>query len=279
MWPKESNMMPWRLLNTLLIVAFWALLPLDAGWAWETLDEGLFFGQFAAPQKPTGGDSKILVLKIDPKYYRFKLFSASEFKSPPLSARDWAMKYKLSAAINASMYRADEPLSSTGYMKNFLYTNNPSIHGAYGAFFVANPVEAGLPETLIIDRYLDNWRELIKKYHTVIQNFRMIAPGGKNAWNRQGAAHGISCVATDKNSQVLFIHCRSNFTVRDFAGALLALPLDIQKAMYVEGGPEATLFINPKPNAADGKNPAPPPWAVGDTNLWLLPNVLGIVKK
>ena len=69
----------------------------------------------------------------------------------------------------------------------------------------------------------------------------MISLKGSNVWKQSEKIYSIAAVAMDKDDNVLFIHSRSPFSVHDFNHILLKLPLNIKNAMYVEGGPEATL--------------------------------------
>jgi hypothetical protein len=64
------------------------------------------------------------------------------------------------------------------------------------------------------------------------------------------------------------VHTRSPLPVHDFIHALQALPLSVARAMYQEGGPEATLYVN-----AGGFELE----RLGSFNLaaWPLPNVFG----
>ncbi len=48
----------------------------------------------------------------------------------------------------------------------------------------------------------------------------------------------------DHAGRVLFIHVRSPFSTHDLINALLELPIDLQNAMYAEGGPEAQLYVS-----------------------------------
>jgi len=45
---------------------------------WRRCDEGLFLAEFRPPQKSQGQDPRITIVKIDPKFYAFKLLCASE---------------------------------------------------------------------------------------------------------------------------------------------------------------------------------------------------------
>ncbi|MFO7601273.1 MAG: phosphodiester glycosidase family protein [Candidatus Desulfacyla sp.] len=247
---------------------------------WQGMDDGLQLGEFKSPQKSPTGAYPITVLKIDPNVYSLKLISASEHGDKSKTAKDWADAFRLVAAINASMYHEDHR-TSTGYMKNFTHVNNRRINPKFGAFLAFNPLSPSLPPVQIIDRYEQDWEALIKNYHTVIQNYRMISLKGGNMWKPSDSIYSIAAVAMDTNGNVLFIHSRSPYSVHDFNHILLKLPLDIKNAMYVEGGPEATVYVN-----AGGKERAwvgsyETSFSEHDENamLWRVPNIIGITRR
>lgn len=241
--------------------------------AWQVIENGLWVGQFSTPTHPQSKRTKIVVLKISPKSYDFKLLSASEKKIKSLSANEWAESFNLIAVINASMYQKDN-FSSTGYMKNHAYYNNPSINAKFGAFMVFNPVAENVPSVRIIDRYHEDWKKLIKGYDTIIQNYRMISSQQKNMWKseRNPDRFTIACVGMDSSGNILFIHSQLPYSVQRFCDILLQLPLGIHNAMYVEGGSEASVFV--KTAAFLGEY-------IGNyrKKFPVIPNVIGVCKK
>ena len=51
-------------------------------------------------------------------------------------------------------------------------------------------------------------------------------------------------LGVDKKGNVLFIFSRSPYTPNEFSKILLKAPIQIQSAMYLEGGPESSLNLN-----------------------------------
>ena len=262
-----------------------AFLSADIVHGWERLDEGLFLGKFnPTVRSNTTYKYKVLVLKIDPERYSFKLLSSSEQGGKILTPDKWCRKYNLVAAINASMYKEDGK-ASTGYMRNADHINNPYINPKFGAFMVFNPVDASVPEVQIIDRHhQEDWKGLIKRYSTVVQNYRMISLAGNNVWEQSEKKYSTAAVGMDREDNVLFIYCRSPYTTHDFNNILLTLPINIKNAMYVEGGPEASLYINAEKvemeiNLKVGNQKAGSSEENDNQSVWPIPNVIGVVKK
>jgi hypothetical protein len=209
------------------------------------LDEGLFLGEFEPKKRSKICNHNIVILRIDPRRFSFQLLSASEHGQRSRTAKEWCEEFNLAAAINASMYQSTDMSMSTGYMRNYGHINNPSINSKFGAFMVFNPVVPSLPEARIIDRRVQkDWKEKIDQYNSVVQNYRMISQGRRSGWPQQNKIYSTAAIGIDKDSNVLFILSRSPYSTYDFINILLSLPINIQDAMYVEGGAEATLHYS-----------------------------------
>jgi hypothetical protein len=246
------------------------------------LDEGLYLGEFASTLKSRITDFPITILKIDPKFYAFKVLCASEHDGNMRTAKQWCDEFDLLAAINASMYQDTDPLKSTGYMKNYNHLNNPHINPAFGAFMTFNPIDSSLPEARFVDRRLQkDWEAQIEKYNTVIQNYRMISKGKRKGWPQQDKLYSTAAMGMDIDKNILFIHSPSPYSTHDFINILLSLPIDIDSAMYLEGGPEATLYISPKEiqPKSEGRYVSILGENYGDLSSLTLPNVIGVVKR
>ncbi|MGA1869800.1 MAG: phosphodiester glycosidase family protein [bacterium] len=248
---------------------------------WDKLDEGLYLGEFYPEQKSAITDYPIIILKISPQHYSFKLMSASENGGKTRTPKQWCEEFDMLAAINASMYLKDHNLKSTGYMRNFTHINNPDVNNSFGAFMVFNPTNTLLPQVQIIDRYKQDWRELTKKYNTVIQNYRMISLDRENVWKQTNKAHRTTSVGVDNDGNVLFIFSRSPYATHDFNNILLTLPINIKNAMYVEGGPEANLYITNQWEEIEkiGRDETEFSKHENPKSGWKVPNVIGIVKR
>ncbi len=250
--------------------------------AWEKLDEGLFLGKFDPKKKSRVCYAKIIILKIDPKLYSFKLLSASEHGRKSRTVRQWGNEFGLVAAINASMYQNMDFLKSTGYMKNYKHFNNSHINKKFSSFLVFNPIDSALPRVQIIDRRVQkNWKSVMKKYHTVVQNYRMISKGKKRGWPQRGVLYSTAAIGMDRENNVLFVLSPSPYSTHDFILILLSLPIHIKNAMYVEGGPEATvvLKIDDKEMKWTGSCNADFTEQDDPETSYKIPNIVGVVKQ
>jgi len=246
---------------------------------WKQIDKGLLLGTFQPPLNSHSADPGITVVKIDPKYYSFRLICASENNNNRMTAKEWSKAKNLVAAINAGMFQTDG-ISNVGYMKNFSHLNN-SRANSYNAVLAFNPIVSGIPEIQIIDRKCQDFEQLRSKYQTLVQNIRMISCKGENVWVRQDRSWSMAVMGIDKEGQVLFIFSREPYPVHDFIDILFSLPISINNAMYLEGGPEASLYLSASGTEIEkvggfetGFNED-----AENNHAWPIPNVIGIVKR
>jgi len=210
---------------------------------WQKLSDGLELGFFHSPHPSETGDSMIRVLRIEPAHYKLRLLNASASQNGrPLSAKEWCRQNGLVAAINASMYQVDLK-ASVSLMRTKSHINNPRLSKdmAILAFDRHSP---NVPLVKIIDRECEDFKTWGAKYKTLIQSIRMISCKGKNVWIQQTQKWSTAAIAVDHLGRVLFIHVGSFYSTHDLINILKKLPLDIDRAMYVEGGPPAQLYIN-----------------------------------
>jgi hypothetical protein len=250
--------------------------------AWTRIDEGLYYGDFRVPNRLGMEGSKILIVRIDPRIYEFRLLSASELssKTGPLNVREWADKYKLIGAVNAGMFQADLK-SNVGYMKNYAYMNNPRIHKAYHSVFAFNPKKAELPPSMIFDTDVRSMKEVIGEYNTVIQNLRLIKRPRLNRWAQQDKRWSEVALGQDQGGNLLFIFSETAYTMHELGNILLALPIQLDCAQHLEGGPLASLYL--RHAGVEIKRTGSLGFPAGGNSaadgFLPIPNVIGITKK
>lgn len=247
---------------------------------WKQLDKGLQLGTFLAPQAALVGDSRVKVLRIDPKYYQLRLLNASRVENGvPLTPKQWCRQNGLVAAINPSMYQTDYK-TSVSLMRTKGHINNPRLSKDMTilAFDRQSP---DVPRAKIIDRQCEDFQFWKQKYGTLVQSIRMISCTGKNVWKPQPRRWSTSAIGIDRQGNILFIHVRSLYRTHDLINILKKLPLNISRAMYTEGGPQAQLYINSDHKELDLTGSYET--SSNDDNegaiSWPLPNVVGISKR
>ena len=251
---------------------------------WRVLEPGLALADIPSPVKSQIGDSVITVVRIDPKHFAFKLIAAKQFDREIKTASAWAREHKLLVAVNAGMFLRDG-LTSVGYMRNFGHVNNPRLNKKYNAIMAFNRMGGApgvqVPEVQVIDRRCQDFGSLRREYNTLIQSIRMIDCRRRNVWSKQPRRWSMVITAMDGAGRVLFVFTRSPYSVHDFINILLGLPLDIRNAMYLEGGPEATLYLSAGGVSFEKVGSYETDFNEDDKNkkAWRIPNVVGVVRR
>lgn len=255
------------------------LFPLGtkADSTWQNLEKGLDYAEFESPQKADNGDSIIRVLRISMQYYNLQLLNAAaEKKGKVKTAKQWSQNYQLVAAINASMYQTDNR-TSVSYMKNEDYVNNAYV-SKDKTVLAFNPL-SNKPAVKLIDRQCDDFHEWKKHYKTLVQNIRMISCTGENVWKPKNNKSSIAAIGVDHDDNVYFIHIRSQYSTYDAINHIKSLPIKLSGLMYVEGGPEAQLYINAGEIEREFYGSLSSKFTVNNFFSWPIPNVIGVLPK
>lgn len=251
---------------------------LEAGYAdWTALAEGLELRVLRAPQPSRTGDELIVALRIDPAVHELVLLVADAQDGVLRTARDWAAREGLVAATNAGMFQATESALPLGFTRADGATLNPRLGGDRTALaFGGDGPDGSAPR--ILDRDCDSFDSLADDFDNALQSIRMIACDGRNVWSQQPREWSTAALATDAEGRVLFIHARSPYSVHDFIAMLQAAPLGVERAMYLEGGPEATLFARSGGVTVERVGSFETGFFESDANdrAWPLPNVIGV---
>lgn len=248
--------------------------------AWKKVDRGLYLGTFESPLKSRFGDSLVRVLRIDPKFYQFKLVNASATTDKKNhTARIWSKKYNMVAAINSSMYQRDY-LTSTSLMRTQGHINNPRLSRDKTVLAFGRK-DKTVPKVMLIDRQCDDFDKLKQHYRTLVQSIRMFSCHGRNVWQQQARQWSTAAIGMDNKGRVLFIHVRSPYSTHDLINILMQLPIGLKGLMYVEGGPEAQLYVKGEGVEYEWFGSFETGFNENNKNAvaWPVPNVVGLVRR
>jgi hypothetical protein len=247
------------------------------------LQPGLELGIFAAPTpSPVGiGDSRITIVRVDPKHLRLRLLNASApGEGTSRTARAWADRHGLLAVINAGMFGEDHR-TSTHLMKSGTHVNNPRAPDVDNAFLLFDPHDPSDPAVRIADRTCEDVEALQSRYDVVIQGIRMTSCTRENMWSQQPRIWSHAVLGIDDEGRFLLIHARSPWSTHDFIEHLLALPIGVAMLQYAEGGPEAQLFVRAGGVELELLGSYETDFNQNDdvTRAWPVPNVIGVIPR
>jgi Phosphodiester glycosidase len=262
----------------------------DKGIQWTVIDTGFYYAEMDLP-KSFVNDSKASIVKINPYLYDLKMYNRSRESNQQFrtSADGWAKEKGLLLVVNAGMFDG-ENLSggavgetNRGLMIDYEYVNNDRIHPSHymKSILAFNPKNNQKPPVKIIDLANENWGLYKDKYHSFTQCLRLIDARRQNVWFADNKKWSMVIVATDMEDSLLFIFTRSPYTMYQHIQNLLVSPLNLKTAMYLEGGPEASLYVSHNGFKVEKYGSYETGFFESDANdyFWELPNVLGVMKK
>jgi len=245
--------------------------------SWRALQTGVAYRAFKIPGETSDVAHFLHVVRIDPAAARVMCATASSQRAERRTAGDWCRKVGLAVAINAGMFASDG-ISNVGYLRSKGHVNNPKWN-AYRSVLCLYPSKAGLRTVRWLDREKGLPSQAIAKdYSIVVQNLRLIRSPGRNVWEMGPKRWSEAAVALDRRGRLLFLFSRPPMTMHDFNRFVMSLPLEIDAAMHVEGGPEASLSIHAGGVDVDLYGSHETGFMENDSNdhQWQIPNVLGV---
>lgn len=245
---------------------------------WQKLEPGLELARTKAPKASESGNSIITILRADLRKFDLKLLSAKNLGVENRTAKVWAGRAGLVAAINAGLFAKDYK-TNVGLMVDRGKINNRRLN-KFGALLGFNRTSKRLPRAAIIDRHCKSHRRFRRQYRTVIQGPRLWSCRGSNRWSPRRRAWSMAIFALDRKGRALFIFTRSPYTVFAFVNMIRKMPLGVRTGLYLDGGRPSQLYIKA------GGQEIELTGAFGSTGgAWLkfgarpIPNVLGLVRK
>jgi len=251
---------------------------------WDPLARGLEKARFSTGRSTPAGDSTLVVIRADPQVWSPRLFIDTQDGSQgAYTAREWARTYDLAVVANAGMYARDYD-THVGYLRTADGHVNSSNVNHYKSIAAFEPKRSGLPPFRIFDLDETPIDTVKMRYRSVVQNLRLIKRPGENRWPPKEKRWSEMALAEDESGRMLFVFSRSPYSMHVFNEILLDLPLGIVAAQHLEGGPEASLYVNPTGTSASSQMWVGS-WETGFTEsndneeFWPIPNVIGLIRR
>ncbi len=244
---------------------------------WRALAPGLETITFHGDGKLFDKEAAVTVLRADPERWEPAFLCAAALNGGrPLTAREWCEAHGLHAATNAGMFAKDGQ-THVGYLRCDDHVNSSHVN-IYQSAFAFGPKQAGLPQARLFDLDATPLEEILAGYRSVAQNLRLIQRPGVNRWSPQERMWSEAALGQDRAGRLLFIFCPNPFSMHELNRILLALPLELECAQHLEGGPEAQLFIRSGQYEREYVGSYETGFAeTGSfTQAWPIPNALGI---
>ena len=226
------------------------------------------------------GEARITVVRIDPDLWELAFAGISMTgEAAGRTAREWCKSQKLTVAINAGMFAADYR-THVGYMRFQGHVNSGHVNGYQSvAAFDPQGAKERLPFRIFdLDAPGVTMQSILADYASAVQNLRLIKRPGQNRWPRQDKKWSAAALGEDEAGRILFIFCRSPFSMHDLNQELLASGIGLVAAQHLEGGPEAQLYLQVGEVELEMFGSYETSFRENDGNAaaWPVPNVLGV---
>jgi uncharacterized protein YigE (DUF2233 family) len=267
------------MLVAIFLFSLSALLVARPSPDWKTVAPGMDYKYVTAKKPSAVGDSRILILRMDPKLWQLEAAGISQTgESTGHTAREWSQSHKFAAAINAGMFAADYK-THLGYMGSAEQVNSSKVN-TYQSVAAFDSRDGQSPPFRIFD--LDapgtHFEGIQKNYASALQNLRLIKRPGSNQWSQQDRRWSEAALGEDDTGHILFIYSRSPFSMHDFNAELLSAGIGLVAAQHLEGGPEAQLYLHVGDFELELFGSYETRFKENDSNsvAWPVPNILGV---
>jgi hypothetical protein len=247
---------------------------------WRVLQPGVEYTQLKLEAPAYLSAKDLHVVRIDPRVAKLRAVLASESDGRKRTARQWAEEQGLSVVVNLGMFNVDRQTVHTGFLRRGEHVNSSRWLKTYQSVLAFGPTQDQAPAAVIVDLDTPGAQDQIKGFHTVVQNLRLIKGARQNVWGDNPRKWSEALLASDDDGRLLLVFSRTPFPMRELNRLLIASPLRIQRAMHLEGGPEASLSIHAGGLDLDLCGSFESGFWENESNSlqWPVPNVLGVER-
>ena len=246
--------------------------------SWTSSDTGLERADVPVSADTPAGDSTLMLFRLDPAHWSPRVLTRTQEKEVEysLTAREWAQQSGLPVITNAGMFAMDGS-THVGYLRSATGHVNSAGVNTYKSAAAFAPKREGLPPFRIVDLDRTPIDTVKARYQGVMQNLRLIKRPGENRWGQQEKRWSEMALAEDEDGNIILAFSRSPYPMHVFNEILLELPIGIVAAQHLEGGPEASLFIQVGNETDVWMGSWETSFYEIDNNLelWPIPNALG----
>jgi hypothetical protein len=234
---------------------------------------------FVAPP-PTGtGDGCLTLVRVDLAQYRIEARMAAH-EGGPRRVPDWAAQFGLAAVINASMY--DHDGRSVSLLVDGERVDKGRDNRTYGGFLAWDPVDPAAPPAVMAGRDCPGFdlADLRRRYRSIVQNYRLLGCQGEPVAWQDAKQHSSAAIGLDRQGRLVMCHSRTAYQMATLSVRLADPALELVGMLYVEGGPEASLWARgPDETVASFGSFETGFFGEGNDDFWPIPNVIGVVPR
>ena len=271
------------MLAAAVLLCLTAVGPSQAVADWKPLAPGVELRFLAAKTPSPVGDSRIVVVRVDPASWKLELAGRSLTGEPEgRTAREWAKDKGFSVAINAGMFATDHK-THLGYLEHHgrVLSRRVKSYQSLAAFDAHDPKNHPPFRIFDLDAQGVSLPAIRQGYASLVQNLRLVKRPGTNRWDQQDDKWSEAALGEDREGKILFVFCRSPFSMHDLNQELLSAGIGLVAAQHLEGGPEAQLYVKLGAFELEVCGSYETFFREDDGNAaaWPIPNVLGVRRR
>lgn len=246
---------------------------------WKELLPGLYYTEVHIPYNIHISDRKLTILKIQHQYFESNIYAALAIDSTKRTVSQWASDFNLNIAFNAGMYSLKDTYKSVGYLKSNDSVVQPEWKDNFNVLALFNPTCKSVLPFNLIDIDSEPYDSLLRCYSSALQSIRMIDRNGEQVvWKPKRLIYSSMIVlGEDMEHNAIVAFTRTPLSANQMSHLLLRLPLKIRTTMYLEGGPEACLYVRTNDTLILKNGSWVSQTFPTDTNTryWNLPQIIG----
>lgn len=210
----------------------------------RTLGPGLTHERWAVDAVPAVPvPACVDLVRADLRHHALRIVTSTRDGDPRPAPR-WLEDLALVAAINAGMFH--EGGASVGMLLDGDHENQPRDNKRLGGYLAFGPRDAAAAPVVITGKDCPGFDldALRATYRSVAQSYRMLGCSGEALAWADPKHYSAAAIGLDRDGRVVLIHARAPFLMRDLSRALARPELRLAGALFVEGGPEATVAVD-----------------------------------
>ena len=244
---------------------------------WIRLSRGLDLARISFPFGILCGDSSVTLLRIHRDSASFRLHSASGLGKKAMTAEAWAESDDAELVFNAGMYIPGTRKAKAQMKASGKWIQKESICSFGGIFFLDGPPHNSF---LLTEKSTLKAAKDKKDFASYFECMRLLDGNGiPLSWEKKKQLCSMLVAAEDSSGNLILAFCRSPMLHSAMAQFLSDLPLGLRNALYMEGGPETSIFLR-LPNGQNLKwigTYVSETWERNDNqDFRKIPNVVGI---
>lgn len=226
-----------------------------------------------------GGPGCIDAVRVDLARFRPRMLTQIR-DGATHTAPAWREAFHLAAVINAGMFHADgKPVGLVVEDGVAIGQDNKQFAG----FLAFDPRAPGDPPAVVTGRDCPGFElaELRRRYRSIAQSSRLLGCDGAALPWADAKRYSAAAIGVDRHGRLVLLHARAAVTMTELARALAAPELELAGALFLEGGPEASLVVHGDSGELVRVGSYETGFVENDANqsFWWLPNVIGLEPR